>query len=121
MRPIPAQGPCPQPMKLVAAARSPQPTKKRPCGRFVAVARPPLPITGPVIIGVGINVRRARDRSRRSDRTGGYASRKANGPGTVIDAGTVINAGSVVPARSVVAVVIAARRAHAISATQIVG
>ncbi|MFG3592802.1 hypothetical protein ACFXS9_10900 [Bradyrhizobium sp. RDI18] len=42
------------PLSYAAATRrrSKQPTKKRPCGRFFAVASPALPIAGPVIIGI---------------------------------------------------------------------
>src|SRR5882724_7054016 len=86
------------------------PTKKRPYGRFVAVARPALSITGPLIITVGIVIRCACDGSRCS---GGYAGRNPDGAGAVIRARPV--------AAIVVAMVIAARGTHAISAAQIVG
>src|SRR6185295_20375804 len=86
---------------------------------FVAVARPALPITGPVIIAVGIGVWRACNGGRRSDRTGGYAGRKPDGAGSVMHARPVVHARAVVA--MVVAIVIAAWRTHAVSAAQIVG
>src|SRR3954467_5013988 len=85
------------------------PTKKRPYGRFVAVARPALSITGPLIITVGIVIGCPCDGSRFSS---GYASRNPNGPGAVIRARPI--------AAIVVAMVIATRGTHAISAAQIV-
>src|SRR6478672_5128519 len=85
------------------------PTKKRPYGRFVAVARPAPSITGPLIITVGIVIRCACDGSRCS---GGYPGRNPNGPGAVIRARPV--------AAIVVAVVVTTRRTHAVSTAQIV-